>query len=53
MKNEQKKNYVQPEMTVLDFSCQATALLCFSGDGILCSEEETKTASEGESVEFN
>lgn len=50
MKNEQKKNYVQPEMTVLDFTYQATPLLNGScGEyGNKCEEVTTEAA-----VEFN
>lgn len=50
MKNEQKKNYVQPEMTVLDYGYRANVL--FSGScgeyGDKCEEVTTEAA-----VEFN
>jgi hypothetical protein len=49
MKNEQKKNYVQPEMTVLDYGYQPNVLLCdsFGEDIGECAEDNP------EPVEFN
>lgn len=53
MKNEQKKNYVQPKMTVLDYGCQANVLLCDSCKSFDDSVEEIMESNEGEAVEFN
>lgn len=39
MNNEQKKEYVQPEMTVLDYGYQANVLFSGSCDGNPCEEE--------------
>ena len=51
MKNEQKKNYVQPEMTVLDYGYRANVLFSGSCEGVDCAEEDA--SPDGEKVEFN
>ncbi|WP_158212888.1 hypothetical protein [Fibrobacter sp. UWB5] len=51
MKNEQKKNYVQPEMTVLDYGYRANVLFSGSCEGVDCAEESSST--DGEPVELN
>lgn len=53
MKNEQKKNYVQPKMTVLDYGYQANVLLCDSCKSLDDSIEEIVNSEKGEAVEFN